>query len=467
MNVLLITVDCLRRDRCGIYGHHHDTTPTMDALARKGYVFDEAYATGPVTTESFPGILAGRLSAQCVAGETLYQKRIPEGEPTIATHLRDAGYDTIGVISNPRIGCHVDTDRGFETFWNLRTGGGSDKVEDDGSGSLLPNLQVGERLYQLREEMREHDSVPYRYELPFLGFRSYQYLTGWPSVRGEKVVDSFLEGLSEVSSPFFGWTHLMDVHGPIHPKTVEEGGLVSDGLFSQFRSHARRVSDVYDAQTEGRYDSAVRYVDDQIGRIVDWLQSEGLWEETTLIVTADHGDALYDRGIYGHPQHYTFDELLSVPLVVRMPGEDGERISRPFSLGWLHGVISEVCELGDIGAPMSSELSWNATTSPIDEREVLLADSISPDGHSVVARREGEKRVVHSDGLEFLNRGPQKSGAYHITRDPKERVPGESKDGLYKRASEVMVAPEEIESAASTEIDQVTEDRLKQLGYAE
>lgn len=122
MNVLLITVDCLRRDRCGIYGHHRDTTPTMDALARKGYVFDEAYATGPVTTESFPGILAGRLSAQCVAGETLYQKRIPEGEPTIATHLQDAGYDTVGVISNPRIGLHVDTDRGFETFRNLRTG---------------------------------------------------------------------------------------------------------------------------------------------------------------------------------------------------------------------------------------------------------------------------------------------------------------------------------------------------------
>ena len=60
MNVVLVTVDCLRQDRVGIYGHHRDTT--LDALGREGFVFDDAYATGPVTTESIPGILAGRLS---------------------------------------------------------------------------------------------------------------------------------------------------------------------------------------------------------------------------------------------------------------------------------------------------------------------------------------------------------------------------------------------------------------------
>ncbi|WP_338902047.1 sulfatase-like hydrolase/transferase [Salinibaculum marinum] len=103
----------------------------------------------------------------------------------------------------------------------------------------------------------------------------------------------------------------MDVHGPLEPRVVGEGGLSSDGQLSQFRSHARRVSKVYDPAAEARYDSAVQYVDQQVQRIVDWIQDEGLWEEKALIVTADHGDALSDRGIYGHPQHYMYDELLA------------------------------------------------------------------------------------------------------------------------------------------------------------
>lgn len=269
MKILLVTIDCLRRDRCGIYGHHWNTTPTLNTLAREGFVYDNAYATGPVTTESFPGILAGRLSAQTVAGENLYQKCIPEGKPTIASHLRNAGYGTVGVISNPRIGRPVNIDRGFETFTNLRTGGESD--EGANSESFLPDLHVGERLYQLRDTMREHDSVPYRYELPFIAFRTYQYLTEWPTVRSERVVDEFLDELVGNSSPFFWWTHLMDVHGPIHPRTVSDGGLCDSGVLTQFRSHAKRVSNVHDAQTEARYDSAVRYVDGQLRRIVDWL----------------------------------------------------------------------------------------------------------------------------------------------------------------------------------------------------
>lgn len=208
MNVVLVTVDCLRQDRCGIYGHHRDTTPTVNALGREGFVFDNAYATGPVTTESIPGILAGRLSADCVAGENLYQKRLPDGEPTLASQFRDAGYETAAVITNPRIGPHVASDRGFETFENLR--GTSDPRADSGTddGSLLPDIAVGHRLFQLRERMREFDSVPLRYELPFLGFRSYQYLSGWPSVRGERVVDAFLNALDGLTAPFFAWTQV-------------------------------------------------------------------------------------------------------------------------------------------------------------------------------------------------------------------------------------------------------------------
>ena len=465
MNVVLVTVDCLRRDRCGIYGHHRDTTPTLDAVARDGFVYDRAMSTGPVTTESFPGILAGRLSAQTVTRDTIYQKCIPEGEPTLASHLQDQGYSTTAVISNPRIGPHVASDRGFEIFRNLRNSEDDDsQPESDG---LLPDMKVGSRLYNIRERMRTFDSPPLRYEVPFLGFRTYQYLSGWPSVRGESVVDEFLEALSGTDSPFFGWTHLMDVHGPIHPAAARRGDDV-DGLLRQFRSQARRVSDTPDARTEYRYDGAVRYVDEQLGRIVDWLQDRGLWDETALIVTSDHGDALMDRGIYGHPQHYTYEELLSVPLVVRVPGEDGERIERPFSLGWLHELVCESCDVSHMDAPLSSSVD---PLSDAGEGETVLADSISHRGHSVVARQGDTKYVTQTDELEEPDEVEVGTpGVYRLDRDPMERTTVEEAVPELEAAAEEVALddPESLRSRAeSSGIDAATRDQLKQLGYAE
>ncbi len=123
----------------------------------------------------------------------MYQKDLLDGAPTIGSHLRDGGWSTVGVLFNPRIGPHVNSDRGFETFRHLRSPGDASSGDDEGtSRSWVPNIKVGERLYQLRDQMRTLDSVPLRYELPFLAFRYYQEFTGWPSVRGEVVVDEFL-----------------------------------------------------------------------------------------------------------------------------------------------------------------------------------------------------------------------------------------------------------------------------------
>lgn len=470
MNILLISIDCLRSDRCGVYGHHRNTTPTLDSLVKDGFLFEKAFATGPVTTESFPGILAGRLSAQTVTGDNIYQKCLPEGAPTIASHLRDNGWNTAAVISNPRIGEHVGTDHGFEAFRNLRTT--NNGIGESSGPSLLPDFAIGEKLYQLRERMRDFESLPYRYEIPFLAFRYYQYLSGWPSVRGETVVDQFLDQLSQLSSPFFGWTHLMDLHGPLHPKAVVEGGLSDGRLFTQFRSHARRVSDIYDSRTEARYDSTLRYIDTQLRRIVDWLESNNLWEETALIVTADHGDALHDRGIYGHPHHYMYDELLSVPLVVRIPGLDGHNLQRPFSLGWLHEVVTEIAELPGMDVPIqcSRQRHLDSENLEPDDDQVILADSISERGHSIVTRRGDVKLIRHTGELSGIHEiEVAEPGFYELAKDPKERAPstGPGED-LARAAQEVEIDVNDLRKTDESDRGDVAiKDQLHQLGYAE
>lgn len=108
-------------------------------------------------------------------------------------------------------------------------------------------------------------------------------------------------------------------------------------------------------------------------------------------MTADHGDALYDRGIYGHPQHYTYEELLAVPLVVRLPNRDHERYNHLFSLGWLHEIIAEISDLAPMDAPLTS--SVDSLLSKGNNKEIVLADSISHRGHSNVAQQKDTKYV--------------------------------------------------------------------------
>jgi len=471
MNVVLMTVDCLRRDRCGIYDHHRNTTPTIDSLAREGYVFDNAFATGPITTESFPGILAGRLSAQTVAANRLSQKRIPTEKPTIATLCREAGYSTVATISNPRVGTHVDSDRGFDAFANLRRRADTKQSGRTRIGKdVIPDVQVGHRLMRIRERLQGFDAIPVRYLVPFIGFRIYQYATGWPSVQGKFVVDEFLDGLSDTETPFFAWTHLMDIHAPQHPETVNEGGLYTAGRLNQFHSHAYKISDNYDSRISARYDSTVRYIDQQVSRVKDWLMANDLWDETAVILTADHGDSLFDHGLYEHPTHYLRDELLHVPLIVRVPGAEGDRVGATFSLGWLHEMVADLGGINRGALPCRSSRADHFSPSEEESNPIVFADSISKRGHSVVVRHGTAKVVAHNgDIAQTTDPKITPAGAYDLTLDPKERKISEgSFPELERKAADLLIDPEDIvDDRAQTEVDDAVSDRLKQLGYTE
>lgn len=463
MNVVLITVDCLRRDRCGIYNHYKNTTPTIDSIGQDGFVFDNAYSTGPVTTESFPGILAGRLSGHTSASDSLWQKCLPNGAVTLASHLFENGWSTAAIISNPRIGKHVNSDHGFEKFHNIRSR--NDTSESSSKIPSLPQISVGQKLYTIRERVRQFESLPFKYELPILLFRYYQIINGWPSTDGKVIIDELLNQVSNLSDPFFAWAHLMDVHGPIHPR-IGMNMEANQSRFRQFRSHAERIADIYSISADERYNSAVRYVDNQIRRVVEWLKERNIWDETAIIITSDHGDALYDRGIYGHPPHYMYNELLKIPLIIRHPDHGYNRVDRAFSLGWLHEVVTEICGVKNMNAPLSSSHDSHFLRNGSTD-DVILADSITPNGHSIAAVHQDQKRVVQlSDNTKSLERKIQPTGTYHLGKDPTERTQHHStKEALTEQIEKINSESENLNYPDRESIDQRTEDLMKQLGY--
>lgn len=486
-NVVLVTIDCLRYDRCGFNGHDRETTPTLDRLAHESTIFDATVAPGPRTSESVPGILAGLLSADCAFYDELPYKAIPSDAPTLATWLAAHGYETVAAISNPQLSPVRNFDRGFGTFTNLRIEDEGDRFERSGDEDTSDQSdEVTGRIRSLRGRLRD----PVRERLRENGPRTFDPATwmfllervarnrnGWPTVPGEAVVDRLMATLDAVpdEKPVFAWTHLNDLHAPIHPGRVREGGLLgSPSDLTQFRWDLNRVADRYEPNYAAMYESTLRYVDAQIGRLVTHLQEAGQWDETVLVVTADHGEALHDRGVYGHAagtdryaydptRDYMFDELLHVPLLVREPDGDGRRVRSPFSLAWLHELIAEVADVERGGFPRRS--GWESHVYP-EADALVIADAISNDGHTIVTRKGPMKRISECAGGErgSIDGEPL---VFDLAIDPGERrdvAESGSFPELTAAAEEVFVSPQTLQSVRGR-IDSETRDLLEQLGY--
>jgi arylsulfatase A-like enzyme len=475
-NILILTVDCLRYDHCGFNGYMRPTTPTLSKLAQSALVFDDAVATGPYTPESVPGFLAGLHGYNSAYYSDVDWTAIPTDAETLASHFSDSGWETIATISNPQLTAERNFDKGFDVFRNLRTEDGQSQVgtSPNSDGSLREMLNDVLRTFRDQTRSAERTSLS---SVLYTLYRYRQFLTDWPTTRGETVIDSLLDKLDgrDRNRPFFAWTHLMDLHAPLHPDSIREGGLAwSDATARQLLADAGRMANQHTPAYETMYDSALRYVDAQIARVISYLQQEGVWDETILVVTADHGETLFERGVYGHQYHNLFDELLHVPFLVRTPDETAERFDAPFSLAWLHELLADLADIDRGPLPATSGRS-----SHLDDEDhaIALSDSVSHRGHTVTARTARHKFVQHFG--EPLYRDHQLASAvepfngggvtYDLRADPAEHLPldpTESPAELRELATDVQVEPSDIPSLTG-ELDTEAKARLEDLGYVE
>ncbi len=277
--VILIVVDTLRSDHLSPYGARRPT-PHLEALAERGQVFTNAVASFHQTSMSMGSLFTGRTpsiesedpsapvswnsASWCgmarFAGPDDDGACIPAGLPTLAERLGEAGYWTIGVASNHFLFEPSGFGRGF-----------SDWVE------------VGHP----RGRAARAD------------FAQLRAARSWAAVNRAAV-----EALTRrPTDRFFLYVHYMDTHDYLRH-------LTGDG---------------YDVEATARaYAEAVARVDAAVGRLLSYLDREGLLDDTTVVLTADHGERLAEqhpvaigRGKpFGHLGNPSYDELLRVPLIV-------------------------------------------------------------------------------------------------------------------------------------------------------
>lgn len=276
MNVVLLTIDVLRKDALGCYGNPEGLSPFIDSIQNHCIRFTKAHSCGPYTQAAFPGILTSSYYLEYRPEEVVSEKRI-----LVSEILKKAGYITAGFHSNPHLSEDFGWNRGWDVFY--------DSMDED-----------------------VDDRVPY--------------------IKGREINGKIATWLSTHIRdggyrPFFLWLHYMDIHEPYVPerKYIDRVDssleLSEEDMFRLFTDVVlkRDVSDKEALEVLKKlYGAHVLEVDDAVREFFGILQGKDILKDSVIIMTSDHGEEFGEHGGISHDGKM-YSELINVPLMIYEP----------------------------------------------------------------------------------------------------------------------------------------------------
>ena len=352
-SVLLLMVDQLAASWLPAYGHGVVRAPNVAALSQGGVTFDAAYCASPLCAPSRASLLTGRLPSGTGVYDNAAEMRA--ALPTVTHRLRAAGYATTLAGKMHFVG--PDQLHGFE-----------ERLTPDVYPAGLDwtpdwRAPVDERLpwyHTMESVVRPGVSaasmqVDYDDEVCFHAVRAL-----YDHARTRRDDPFFL--VASFTHPHDPWelpARWWDLYDPgdIEPPAVpaipwEEADPHSRRLRAMSRTDGEGLTDEQIRRARHAYFAAVSYVDDRIGQVLQALRESGLEEETIVVLTADHGEMLGERGLWYKMAF--FEDAARVPLVVRTPpglARAGSRVAEPVSLLDLAPTLLDLAGLdaGDLG----------------------------------------------------------------------------------------------------------------------
>jgi arylsulfatase A-like enzyme len=437
-SILLVTVDCLRADHVGFMGYPGRTTPFLDFLAAESFVFPAAIVAGAPTYYSFPAILASRYPL-ALGRDVL---GLAPDEPTLASALKQAGYSTASFgAANPYISSRFGYEHGFDTFGDFL----NNEPEPLSNHTDAPPIdswatRLNQKLQKARPALGPlrilYDELYFQYcQRVTPAANSLDALRRFPSA--DVIVDEACRWLGSVGdAPFFLWLHLMDPHSPYYPKD-DARALMGNESMSAARARylnsywnrsdlgPRRLARHRD-EIIGLYDAGIRWVDAQIARLIETLRTSHRWDNCIFGFTADHGEEFLDHDGRYHPPSRLMEELIHVPLLLRVPGAAKKEVrSTPFSLLHLAPTVLDAAGLSSPAAFQGSSC-WPQVLQGAKFDAVAISECVAgctnpfrPEnrlGPRVLSVREERfKLVLHFD--------PAAEHLYDLEADPGEQAP--------------------------------------------
>ncbi|MBW2281299.1 MAG: sulfatase [Deltaproteobacteria bacterium] len=416
----MISLDTTRADRLGCYGYGEQTSPSLDALAAVSVVYTRAVSTTSWTLPGHATLLTGKLTsshgarldvdgpislADAIEGpfERYRARGLSPHERPLPLLLGEHGYATAGIVAGPWLKRVTGLDLGFDHYDD----GGIDPTH----GRLAPSV-TGAALDWLRSRPRDR--------------------------------------------PFFLFLNYFDPHGPYDPPARFRGApprLTSDMPREQrIRTRARWL-----------YDGEIRFMDFWVGKLLDGLRDLDLFDDTWIIVTADHGEALWEDGIQGHGTALE-RAVLAIPFIVKYPGT-GHAPERSDERVQLTDVLPTL--LDALGLPIPDDIQGNA---------------LGRLGHPVVAEvyplpfmtnADGDVQALIADGHKLVRKDRGRLAVYDLARDPHERIDLAARDperaaAMAASLDEYLASlPAPLAQGAPRAMDSETQKALKSLGYVE
>ena len=435
-NILLISTDHMRYDNVGANGNPHMHTPTLDRLAREGVSLENCFVQNPVCMPSRASIWTGRYCQNhrvTTNGITL-----PKSETTIAHALQNAGYFTANV-GKLHFLPHFGKDRDHRQNEALYAGYGYEfnLLSDE------PGCYPDAYMQWVERHAPQHVDAC-RVPLP-TGARGHfdEWVFGAPEEYSHPAcIAGQVRELVEAHTgtrPFFISAGFYAPHPPLNPPQRYLDMYQPDDLplpeihDSESQRPGYRFADITPARwqrTKAYFYAMCSTVDHYVGQMLEALESAGLADNTLIVFTSDHGDALGDHGAVGKgPSNY--DSIVRVPCLLWAPGRlpAGRRVE---ALVESIDLFPTLCHYADTPMPVGvkgrdlAELLEGATE---DGREDILIEVKDPSsGFSLKTLRSREfKYFRYHDGREVLYdlREPEPE-VFDRAADPEWRQPLEA-----------------------------------------
>lgn len=446
-NIVLVSWDSVRADHLSLYGYDRETTPTLTALAEDGLVFDDPQVPAVGTPASFTGMFTGEHASGSMEFPNPEHWREANADRTFLTeHLQDEGYYTGGFHFNALVSSSFGWDRGWDVYgdhmWDE-----SDSIDSGWKQHVYEALQkVGKANFVVDlKRMAEGGTPP-----------------DWEALWDD--IESFVRDAPE---PFFLWVLLIDTHHPYYPPPAhqewDQPGIRSTYAWNYLM---RRHRSLVGERREGivnAYDNTIRYADAFLDRLLGTLDEEG-YGDAPLIVHSDHGDEFGEHANYGH-RPLMYDTVTRVPLVMHNVGETGT-VEGPTSLLDLASTILDLAGSAERPGGRPSLLGDERA-----DRASVTVQNVMEDGKRMAAAVGDEWKVLyHPAGNWGAKDFPEESWeAYYRPDDPMERENrwGDHPDDLEDALREQLDTELSRVSTGDDELDDATEERLRELGYIE
>ena len=435
-NILMITVDTLRADALSVYARRGVPTPRLERLAQDSVLFERAVSAAPWTLPALSSIMTGLSPSVHVVTEL--SSRLSDRVVTLGEYLRQAGYHTGAIVSNELLGPRSNLAQGYRDYRYLHQSSYGDSIGGRVLRAVLPTF----------------------------------YPSPWPSTTD--VTDQARAWIEHHQhDDFFLWVHYFDPHAPYAPPP---GYLdrVADGMPAEVDPILDDVMLVVPSAEDQRwirelYDAEVRYVDDSLGDLFDSLKRLGLYDDTLIIFTSDHGEEFWEHGGQGHG-HSQYNELLSVPLLIKLPGPTQTgRVSQTVSTTSL---MPTVLDLAGIAYDPSSLSSPSLASVLSDGGEGVGDVPIVSTAQMLFERKDavflGQSKYIGTtdDDRPLL---------FRLDQDAAERTSvAATHPGLVERAQAILSRHHETSVALRqrlgieeevADLDEDTLERLRGLGY--